>query len=708
MRREVAGRARAASAALTVALAACAAALPAFPWPGPAPRSSGAPASAAVGHAEVETLNAHYQRERSQVLVRAIRRPTRANLDYAAYHANFMNADQAPENARLAGAGARADASHAFAGALARETITGSIAATPLSEAERRHPLALAPLVELLASKHLPGAERLEEVVARVRAEDYGLGGGPQLARQTATEVYLHHAGGGAGIEYWIKVELAPWFQGFSAMPDEDGDGFPEIYARVADPAPGAESAAAAAALRAFIEDDYAGRELSPAEVKAWGHQLASYWYPSYNTDLLAAGDSWPDADTEPAIRGELGGQRFVRPAVVMRGKPQGQPVYNVFLISGAGSGTPPASTKAETASPLPALARSEPTPHPQPVAAAVRAELAAHGGSWSRWAAEVAPQHAAIKRRLKAEPAAAKAIAGSDGFLFFRPSLSYVVGGDLVQQRGDRNPLPVIVAFQRLLAENGVDFLFVPVPTKAEIFPDKIGLPAAAGVAAGQVLNPFERKFLLDLAERGVEVVDLLPLFLRERAAAETPLLYQRQDTHWTSRGLELAARAVAERVKRYPWYAALAGKGGAPATPYRVQSAEFTRHGDLHSRLPERDKARFNPETLVGHQVVGPGGGLYEDDETSPIVLLGDSFTGVFQLMDCEHAGVSAHLARELGRPVDLVMSYGGGPNVRQKLLRRGVGALARKKLVIWMMTARDLHDFWEGWQPLPAPRP
>jgi len=82
---------------------------------------------------------------------------------------------------------------------------------------------------------------------------------------------------------------------------------------------------------------------------------------------------------------------------------------------------------------------------------------------------------------------------------------------------------------------------------------------------------------------------------------------------------------------------------------------------------------------------------------------VLLGDSFTGVFQLMDCEHAGVSAHLAKELGYPMDLVMSYGGGPNVRQKLMRRGESALSTKKLVIWMMTARDLYDFWEGWQPL-----
>ena len=44
---------------------------------------------------------------------------------------------------------------------------------------------------------------------------------------------------------------------------------------------------------------------------------------------------------------------------------------------------------------------------------------------------------------------------------------------------------------------------------------------------------------------------------------------------------------------------------------------------------------------------------------------------------------------------------MSYGGGPNVRAKLLRRGEAGLGTKKLVVWMMTARDLYDFADGWE-------
>ncbi|MES1210644.1 MAG: hypothetical protein ABUS79_32305, partial [Pseudomonadota bacterium] len=197
-----------ASAALA---AACATGAPAFPW-----RASGPPARAA--RADVETVNPHYDRLRSQVLVRRVTRPTRASLDYAAYHANFMNADPPPEGDT--GAGKRPDASHPFDGAVVRASLTPSIGATPLTAEERAHPLALAPLVELLSAKHVAGADRLEDVVGRVRAESWGLPGGPQIVRQTAAEGYLHDAGAGKPVELWIKIELAPWFRAFSNLPD--------------------------------------------------------------------------------------------------------------------------------------------------------------------------------------------------------------------------------------------------------------------------------------------------------------------------------------------------------------------------------------------------------------------------------------------------------------------------------------------------------
>ena len=46
---------------------------------------------------------------------------------------------------------------------------------------------------------------------------------------------------------------------------------------------------------------------------------------------------------------------------------------------------------------------------------------------------------------------------------------------------------------------------------------------------------------------------------------------------------------------------------------------------------------------------------------------------------------------------------MSYGGGPGVRKVLLRRGVEDLKKRRLVIWMFTARDMYNYWEDWEPL-----
>jgi alginate O-acetyltransferase complex protein AlgJ len=157
-----------------------------------------------------------------------------------------------------------------------------------------------------------------------------------------------------------------------------------------------------------------------------------------------------------------------------------------------------------------------------------------------------------------------------------------------------------------------------------------------------------------------------------------------------------------LSARIKRYPWYPELAKHG----TTFGIRDASFTRFGDLQSRLTEAEQKKYTPETLVAHQVLRPDKQPYEDDPDSPLVLLGDSFSGVYQLTDAEHAGVSAHIARGVSYPVDLVMSYGGGPNVRQKLLRRGTASLGTKKLVIWLMTARDLYNYWEDWEPLKKP--
>src|SRR5207245_2385018 len=98
-----------------------------------------------ASHAEVRTLNEGYSRTRSTVLVRELDAATRANLDYAAYHANFMITEPEPEGARATGGVPTTKTP--FGGLLEAATLTGDVARTRLGPEERARPLAFAPLV---------------------------------------------------------------------------------------------------------------------------------------------------------------------------------------------------------------------------------------------------------------------------------------------------------------------------------------------------------------------------------------------------------------------------------------------------------------------------------------------------------------------------------------------------------------------------------
>src|SRR5260221_6956233 len=490
----------------------------------------GAPAEVAAEHAEVRTLNEGYQRTRSKVLVREIERPTRAALDYAAYHANFMIADPEPEGA--APKGGAANTSNPFRGVLEKSTLTGDIKKPTLTEAERRQPLAFPPLVQFLESRKVKGAEDLEDLGGAVRAEAWGLSATAGSSSQTICEVFLHADPKGS-TELWAKLEFQPWFKGLGSLPDQDRDGFPEVYGRV-------RADLVKPAVVQAIQHDYVGQALSPAEVKGWANQLSSYWYPSFNTDLIPAGATWPDDRTEADVKSELNGKSYPSPTIVLRGKPQGKATYDIFLIKTR----EPGSDQPAGAGVL-KLPKTKPAPEPKGTAKVIEHELATQGqGSFGKWAQQLGPFDDAVGRKLKSSPAQIKAFSGLDGYLFYRRGLEYVVGGDLENQKPGKNPVPIIVEFKKALEAHGVDFLFVPVPDKIEVFPDKID--AKFKNLVGQVVNPLQRKLLASLSDKGVEVVDLLPIFLAARAAGDgggNEPLYQHQDTHWTDRGLRLAA---------------------------------------------------------------------------------------------------------------------------------------------------------------------
>jgi hypothetical protein len=641
------------------------------------------------GAAPYKELVPGFNRTKSPVMVRSIDVPTLANLDYAAYAANPIRFD--PEKQRPKRPAKKVTIGEmTFNGALVKAVST--IAGTPLTKDELDHPIAWAPLMNLLWTGIK--ADGLQKIGATIIGEKWN---DPDIFKpyQDIAALYLHATGGGK-TEFWVKIEFMPWVPFLQGIDDADKDGFKEIYgllnAAKVDSAQGGKTVA-------FIDGDYRRKLLTNSEITDWANVLASYWYPTLNTDLvdMSAAVQWPTGRTEPRVRAALKKLTVKTPAAVIRGNPYGKALYNVFVVNGLDE--TPAPEKAPAASPVRSgLLDSALSANFQENDRRFTKELQPWG-DYPAWVRALAPVRDGVEKALAGVPKDQMGIVGNDGWLFFRKSIDYILAPDLSLQPPDKNPIPRLLEFKAYLDKNNINFLFVAVPCKEEIYCDKLGVRPSKG--SGGIIAPYGRKFLADLQKSGIEVMDLLPLFLEAKAAdtLSTEPVYQKQDTHWTTRGLDAAAALLAERIGRYAWFAGC----GDLKKNYTVFDTTILRQGDIVERIPEAQRTNYPAALLAAQQVIGPDGGKYKPAPDAPIMLIGDSYTGVFELVDGKSAGVGAHIAQKTGLPVDILTGWGGGPMVMNKLLRTRKKSLGNKRLVIFMMTARDLYNYSQGWEKL-----
>ena len=99
----------------------------------------------------------------------------------------------------------------------------------------------------------------------------------------------------------------------------------------------------------------------------------------------------------------------------------------------------------------------------------------------------------------------------------------------------------------QDRLAADGIAFLLVIAPSKAEIYPEF--LPESADVAGRPERRSNYQNFLVNLKADGVNLVDAHELFLEWKTEPGTPRLFSNGGTHWNEYG---AARIVGEIMRR------------------------------------------------------------------------------------------------------------------------------------------------------------
>ena len=309
----------------------------------------------------------------------------------------------------------------------------------------------------------------------------------------------------------------------------------------------------------------------------------------------------------------------------------------------------------------------------------------------------------------------------GEGRWLFYRQDVEFLVQPSPLDVRSAKldNPIQAILKFRDQLKAKGVELLVVITPGKPSIYPERL-----TGVD-GLKLAGHGKAILDSLASLGLNTVDLYtPLLAAKADDASLGALYLDDDTHWTPRGAELAAGEIAKKVN------AMVDAGliniGEPSMDYVVSDSLADRMGDIGELSGLNKFNVFKVQQVTGHVVAqqevsehmeAPTDSLsdstvvrdtvktpFKDDfRKSKILILGDSFSRIYQTDAPVNAGWIAHFAKNISRPVSSIVSDGGASTLVREKLARKAGVLKGKKLLIWEFVERDLRFGAEGWKTI-----
>ncbi|MGW8192654.1 MAG: alginate O-acetyltransferase AlgX-related protein [Desulforhopalus sp.] len=296
--------------------------------------------------------------------------------------------------------------------------------------------------------------------------------------------------------------------------------------------------------------------------------------------------------------------------------------------------------------------------------------------------------------------------VTGIDGWLFLKDEIRHLAAGRFwgkeavsasrAKDKGSVDPLPAIIAYNRLLAEKGISLYVMPVPPKALVYPDK--LDARASLESAVQAQNLYQEFYGVLAGSGVQTIDMLPVLLQKRLKSK---VYCKTDTHYSGEGLAYFAEAAAAVIQEQDWYKAVEKK------QYEATSRKVAINGDLG----QMSESAVAPEELLLTVITTDSGEILASDPQSPVILLGDSHTLVFSAGGDLHfkgAGLFDHLSARLGFAVDLLGVRGSGVTpARIKLFQRSKkddSYLDGKKIVIWCFAAREFTGTG-GWRNIPV---
>ena len=302
------------------------------------------------------------------------------------------------------------------------------------------------------------------------------------------------------------------------------------------------------------------------------------------------------------------------------------------------------------------------------------------------------------------------KAYVGRDGWLFYRPDVDALA---LARAPGADHPAGGLAAWAADLAGRGVRLVFLPLPGKAAIHPEQL---ASAGNSFAAPLVPRGlENFSADVAaawekvaaargleaDRGPLVLDPAPLLWSRKPGGAQ---FLRTDSHWTPDAMSAVAQETAASV------AALLGAVLPQAAGLPQVEVRGTGDTAAMMELPASSPLRSG-QNVVTSPVRRPDGTDWQPDPSSPVLVVGDSYTNIYSTADLgwgSSAGFAEQLSHRLGFAVDRLSRNDAGARAAREMVTAAAGRdaawLAGKKVVVWPLAMREVAN--GDWSPVVWP--
>ncbi|MEZ6021114.1 MAG: hypothetical protein R3F17_13765 [Planctomycetota bacterium] len=270
--------------------------------------------------------------------------------------------------------------------------------------------------------------------------------------------------------------------------------------------------------------------------------------------------------------------------------------------------------------------------------------------------------------------------VVGREGMMFIKDRLQLPAGDpDLAVRRSSA----VHMAFQRRFAALGVVHLVLPIPRKGAVCSDWLPMGWLGHTDRDQAV-------VQGFRERGVQTVDLVDAMLQGDAST----LFLRMDTHWSTQGMDLCARATAA------FLGALAPPGKRLGILRTVPAETTAPVGDLPNMIGIQLKPSDAPQYLRPMlEIVGEEGyPLPPGGPQSRAVLCGTSFSA--------HGLFAGFLSHYLGTPIESHAIAGGSPHASLAAMmhaREVLPELVLEEIPLHLVHAMGLNA--GGWVVFPG---